>query len=227
MKIGKAFSAKSISAASVAADCVLAAVKLGVGSVTGSHALISDGIHSCADIFSSLVVLFGSILSRGGTKRKIPPEKAESASLFILSFLLGTTGLFIGITGFCEIFGLPESEIHTPPAYALCVSLFALATKEIMFFVTMRTAKRENDDILSANAWHHQSDALSCLGSFGGIFMARLGFPKFDPIASMVICAFIMKTAAGIFSKAVSAASRAERNGGQKPQRVQNKQKQR
>lgn len=221
MRYGKILNARNISAASVAADTVLAAVKLGVGSATGSHALISDGLHSCADIFSSLVVLFGSVLSRRSGKGRISPEKAESASLFILSVLLGTTGLFIGITGLSEIFGFSDCEVRTPPTYALCVSLFALATKELMFFVTMKTAKRENDDILLANAWHHQSDALSCLGSFGGILMARLGFPKFDPIASIVICIFIMKTAVGIFSKAASRTAKSEK---QEAERVQNKQ---
>ena len=54
-----------------------------------------------------------------------------------------------------------------------------------------------------ANAWHHRPDALSSVGSFIGIFGARLGFPLLDPIACIVICFFILKAAIDIFRDAV------------------------
>ena len=54
-----------------------------------------------------------------------------------------------------------------------------------------------------ADAWHHRSDALSSVGSFVGIFGARLGFPVLDPVASVVICVFIVKAAIGIFRSSV------------------------
>jgi cation diffusion facilitator family transporter len=54
-----------------------------------------------------------------------------------------------------------------------------------------------------AEAWHHRSDALSSVGSFVGILGARLGLPLLDPIASAVICLFILKAAADIFRDAV------------------------
>ena len=54
-----------------------------------------------------------------------------------------------------------------------------------------------------ADAWHHRSDALSSIGSFVGIFGARIGYPVLDPVASLVICVFIFKTAVSIFKDAV------------------------
>ena len=54
-----------------------------------------------------------------------------------------------------------------------------------------------------ADAWHHRSDALSSVGSFAGIIGARLGFPFMDPIASVVICIFIVKAAVSIFLDAI------------------------
>ena len=55
-----------------------------------------------------------------------------------------------------------------------------------------------------ADAWHHRSDALSSIGSFAGILGARMGFPVLDPIASLVICLFIVKAAVDVFRDAVS-----------------------
>jgi divalent metal cation (Fe/Co/Zn/Cd) transporter len=41
------------------------------------------------------------------------------------------------------------------------------------------------------------------VGSFVGILGARLGFPILDPIASVVICLFVLKAAYDIFADAV------------------------
>lgn len=54
-----------------------------------------------------------------------------------------------------------------------------------------------------ADAWHHRSDALSSIGSLIGIAGARLGFPALDPLASLVICVFILKASYDIFMSAV------------------------
>ena len=55
-----------------------------------------------------------------------------------------------------------------------------------------------------ADAWHHRSDALSSVGSFVGILGARMGFPMLDPLASVVICLFVVKAAVDIFRDAIS-----------------------
>lgn len=54
-----------------------------------------------------------------------------------------------------------------------------------------------------ADAWHHRSDALSSIGSFIGILGARIGFPVLDPVASIVICLFIIKAAYSIFCDSI------------------------
>ena len=54
-----------------------------------------------------------------------------------------------------------------------------------------------------ADAWHHRSDALSSVGALVGIAGARMGVPLLDPLASVVICAFIAKAAFDIFRDAI------------------------
>ena len=54
-----------------------------------------------------------------------------------------------------------------------------------------------------ADVWHHSSDAFSSIGSFLGVLGARMGFPILDPLASIVICLFILKAAFDIFRDAV------------------------
>ena len=73
-----------------------------------------------------------------------------------------------------------------------------------MYWYTRNAAKKINSGALMADAWHHRSDALSSVGSFVGIFGARMGFPMLDPLASVVICLFVVKAAVDIFRDAIS-----------------------
>lgn len=72
-----------------------------------------------------------------------------------------------------------------------------------MYHYTIRAARKINSISLRADAWHHRSDALSSVGSFAGLIGARLGFPCLDPVASIIICIFILKAAYQIARDAI------------------------
>ena len=90
-----------------------------------------------------------------------------------------------------------------PGLLALIAAVVSIVVKEAMFWYTWLAAKRINSSALKAEAWHHRSDALSSVGSFAGILGARLGFPALDPVASVVICLFILKAAWDILADAL------------------------
>ena len=73
-----------------------------------------------------------------------------------------------------------------------------------MFWYTRAAAKKIDSGALMADAWHHRSDALSSVGSFAGILGARMGYPILDPIASVIICGFILKAAFEIFMDSIN-----------------------
>ena len=72
-----------------------------------------------------------------------------------------------------------------------------------MYWYTRHYAKRLNSSSLMASAWDHRSDALSSVGALIGIAGARLGHPVMEPIASLVICLFILTAAYDIFRDAI------------------------
>ena len=99
-----------------------------------------------------------------------------------------------------SLFTKPEAEARL----ALAAALISIVSKEAMYWYTRSAAKKVESSALMADAWHHRSDALSSIGSFAGILGARLGLPVLDPIASVVICIFILKAAVDIFRDAIS-----------------------
>lgn len=178
---------------SLLCDCSLALLKFIVGLASSSHSLVSDAVHSCADALSCIIVLLGINAGRSGNKAiRCNAEKIELLSLLMLSAILIITGLGIGADGIRIIFKSTEAP-SIPEVSALCVAIFSLAVKESLFIYNIRVANKSKNELIRANAWHHQSDALSCLGSFAGILGARLGYPFLDPMASVAISLLIIK----------------------------------
>ena len=71
-----------------------------------------------------------------------------------------------------------------------------------MYWYTRAYAKRLGSAALMASAWDHRSDALSSVGALIGIAGARMGFAITEPLASLVICVFILKAAYDCFRDA-------------------------
>lgn len=194
-----------VSAVSIAVNLLLSVGKLAAGLIARSGAMISDAAHSASDIFSTIVVIIGVRLSGKAADREHPygHERMECVAAILLAVVLLITGLFIGISGARKILAAQAEALPVPGALALAAAAVSIAVKEAMFWYTRRHARRLGSSALMADAWHHRSDALSSVGALIGIAGARMGLPVLDPLASVVICAFIAKAAFDIFRDAV------------------------
>ena len=95
------------------------------------------------------------------------------------------------------------ATVAAPGTLALAAAVVSILVKEGMYWYTIIAARKINSVSLKAEAWHHRSDAFSSVGSLIGIAGARMGFAVLDPIASIVICIFIIKIAVDIFFETV------------------------
>ena len=197
--------AVKVSLVSIIGNAVLTVFKLLAGILAHSGAMISDAVHSASDIFSSVIVIIGVKLAAKESDKNHPygHERFECVAAIVLAVILLVTGLFIGHTAFEKITA-PTSVASVPGVLALIAAIISIAMKEAMYWYTRFYAKRYDSGALMADAWHHRSDALSSVGALFGIIAARMGFPIFDSIASLVICLFIGKAAYDIFNDAIA-----------------------
>ena len=197
--------AMKVSVVSIAVNILLSAIKLFAGIFAHSGAMISDAVHSASDVFSTFIVIIGISISRKKPDRDHPygHERFECVASIVLAVILAATGLGIGFKGVEKITSADSSTLAVPETAALVTAILSVAVKEIMFHYTKKAAKKINSGALMADAWHHRSDALSSVGAFGGILGAMMGFPVLDPLASVLICVFIVKAAVDIFRDAV------------------------
>lgn len=193
-----------VSGVSIAVNLLLSAVKLAAGLLAHSGAMISDAVHSASDIFSTVIVMIGVRLSMKAPDREHPygHERMECVAAIVLAVVLLITGLFIGYEGARHILGGGEA-LQAPGLLALLAAALSILVKEGMFWYTRHYARALGSPALMADAWHHRSDALSSVGALAGIAGARMGVPLLDPLASVVICAFIAKAAFDIFRDAI------------------------
>ncbi|MBQ1662777.1 MAG: cation transporter [Treponema sp.] len=181
----------------------MAGFKLFAGIIGKSGAMVSDAVHSLSDVFATFVAFLGVLLSKQPEDEEHPygHERLECIASLILGLILAGTGLGIGYSGVHKL--LVREEIEVPTLLPLIAAVISIVVKEAMFWYTMHYAKKMNSSAFKADAWHHRSDALSSVGSFIGIGLAKLGFPIMDPIASLVICLFILKVAFDISKDAL------------------------
>lgn len=197
--------AMQVSSVSIIVNVLLSALKILAGILSNSGAMISDGIHSASDVFSTFIVIIGVKISgrKSDSEHQYGHERMECVASLILAVILFLTGLGIGREGLANIIAGDYGQLAVPGLFALMMAIVSIVVKEWMYWYTRGAAKKIHSGALMADAWHHRSDALSSIGAFAGILGARMGYPVLDSVASLIICLFIAKAAYDIFKDSI------------------------
>lgn len=185
-----------LSLVGILGNVLLAAFKLFAGLFGKSGAMVSDAVHSLSDVFATLIAYIGVLLSKRREDAEHPygHERLECVASLILGLILGGTAVGIGYSGIRAL--LSEQDTPTiPTLLPLAAAIVSIVVKEAMYQYTMHYARKLDSAAFKADAWHHRSDAISSVGSFIGIGLARIGFPFMDPVAGLIICVLILKVA--------------------------------
>lgn len=184
-----------------AVNVMLLAFKFIAGILGHSAAMIADAVHSLSDFITDLIVLIFVYIS-GKPQDKSHDYghgKYETLALTIIGIALLVVAVGIFTNGAQRIaIWYQGEELEAPGMLALWAALVSILLKELTYRYTIRKAERLDSPALEANAWHHRSDALSSIGTavgIGGAVLLGKRWTVLDPIASIVVGAFIVKVA--------------------------------
>lgn len=199
-----------VAALSVASNSLLVAVKLVVGALIGSVAIISEAIHSAMDLLASVIAFFSV------KKSHLPADdghpfgygKFESTSGLVEAMLIFIAA---GWIIFEAVKKLVTGEELAAPAWGVAVMFFSAV---LNYFVSGKLFKvgREADSLaLEADAWHLRTDVYTSLGVmfgllaiwFGHRFWPGVNLGWLDPAAALFIAMFILKAAYDLTMKAL------------------------
>ncbi len=173
-------------------NLLLSALKLVVGVLAESAALVADGIHSLSDLFSDALVWFAARHAGEEPDEEHPygHGRFETAATLALGILLGLVAL--GIV-WDAVERVAEGDYPTPGSLAVWAAAISILAKEALYWYTILVARRVNSRMLAANAWHHRSDAISSVVVLLGILGAMAGWPYLDAVAAVVVGAMVAK----------------------------------
>ena len=188
---------KSVTNLAIATNFALFVIKVLVGFLSGSIALIADGIHSISDMVTDFAVLLGYYF---GSKE--PDQEHPYGHGRIETFSAGFIALILVFVGSAMIYyaaiAIAREKVAGPGIAVLIVALISVVTKELLFRRTKRVAVESHSTALYANAWHHRSDALSSIAVVIGFVSVRWGYAHGDQVAAIAIGLMIILVAVKI-----------------------------
>ena len=183
-------------------NLVLAVVKTVVGLLTGSMALVADGIHSISDMATDAVLLLGVYF---GSKEPDPEHPYGHGRLETFSTLFIGLVLVIVGGGIIQRASTAVVKVHVGQIVAegvgsglIWVVIISIVAKEALYQLTKKVAVGVHSSALYANAWHHRSDAASSVAVLIGFIAMRFGYEHGDQIAAIVVGLMIIFVGAKI-----------------------------
>ena len=184
----------------MAGNALLAAVKVIAGIISGSLAVVADGIDSLSDIITSLITLVAArILSK-------PPDirfpygygKADTIATKGLSFIMLFAGAQMVITTVRKLIQGTTTEL--PAKLAIVVTIISIIGKLLLAWHQKRAGKKTSSSMLKANGRNMQNDVLISVSVLTGLFFTFvLKIPVIDPIAALLVSIWILKVGFQIF----------------------------
>jgi len=196
---------RSVTYLGVIVNIVLAAVKVTVGFLANSIALIADGIHSLSDMATDVVILLGVHFGSKKPDSKHPygHGRIETFAAAIVAIVLIVVG---GFMIYRAAFAIANMHYGTdqPPFIGqavLWVAMISVFSKELIYRITRKVAVKTNSSALYANAWHHRSDALSSIAVVIGFIATRFGYRHGDQVAAIAVGLMIILVGVKIIGK--------------------------
>ena len=190
-----------VTLAGSAGNAILVVLKFVAGVISHSSAMIADAIHSLSDFITDIIVLiFVGISARPQDRsHDYGHGKFETLASMFISLALLAAAIGIIVSGALKFTSwLNGEDLSAPGSLALWVAIMSIIIKELMFQYTARKGKELSSPALTANAWHHRSDALSSIAAaigIGGAVIIGGRWTVLDPLASIVVGAMLVKVA--------------------------------
>lgn len=192
-----------------AGNILLLAFKFVAGMVGHSAAMIADAVHSFSDFITDIIVIFFVRISSKpqDESHDYGHGKYETLATSIIGIALMAVAVGIIVSGATKVASwLRGEELAAPGMLALWAALISIAVKECLYQYTVRRGRSLDSQAVVANAWHHRSDALSSIGTavgIGGAILLGDRWTVLDPLASIVVGAFIVKVAADLLKSSI------------------------
>jgi len=187
---------------SVASNALLIIIKVAIGILSGSVAIISEAIHSAVDLIAAVIALF-AVRASGQQADEGHPYghgKYENISGTVEALLIFVAAVWI-------IYEAVDKLLHPRPVDLVAWGagvMFLSALVNVLIGRRMSKVAKQTDSVaLRADAWHHWTDVYTSAGVMLGllvIWIVGLVSPGvdlrwLDSVVAIVVALLILKAA--------------------------------
>ncbi len=185
---------------SIAGNATLSVLKIVVGLLAGSLAVVADGIDSASDIITSLVTLYTAHIVGRPPDKKYPYGymKADTIATKVLAFIIFFAGAQLALSSVEKLFD-PEPPVM-PDHVAIYIIILSIIGKYLLSVYLKKVGKEVDSAMLIANSRNMQNDVIISLSVLIGlVFVFVLQMPVIDVITALLVSVYIMYVAFRIF----------------------------
>ncbi|WP_454902832.1 cation diffusion facilitator family transporter [Variovorax gossypii] len=200
----------------IGANVAIAITKFVVAGITGSSAMLSEGIHSAVDTFNGVLLLVGLRLSKRPATQEHPFGHGKELYFWSLIVAVLIFGLGGGVSFFEGVQHIRHPEPMRDPTWNYVVLAAAALFEGTSFFIALKEfraqargqpfwqALERSKDPTTYTVLAEDSAALAGLAvaALGIYFSHSLGMPELDGAASVVIGLLLAGVAVFLVSQA-------------------------
>ncbi|MDK1374922.1 MULTISPECIES: cation diffusion facilitator family transporter [unclassified Sinorhizobium] len=171
--------------------------------VTGSVALLSDGLESIVNVIAAVIayVVIGYAAKPADATHPFGHHKAEYFSAVIEGVLIVVAALLIIWEAVPEMMA---PELLSAPALGLAITFVASGINAIWAYVLIRAGTRHRSPALSADGHHLLSDVITSTGVLVGLLLAiATGYAILDPLLAVIVAGNILFQGWKVISRSV------------------------
>ena len=172
-------------------NLAVAVAKIGFGYASGAISILSDGFHSLTDGASNVVGLVGIRAARRPPDEDHPygHRKYETVAAAAVTVFLLLVMLEVLRNAFNHLTGRTAPHDISPLSFVVMIVTIGINLWVVRY--ETREAQRLGSEILLADALQTRGDVWSSLTVIAALAGARSGIPILDPLAALVVAAFI------------------------------------
>lgn len=184
----------------ILANLFLFLLKIIVGLLSKSQAMIADSFNSIGDVIASFMTFIGNKIASvsDDEDHNFGHGKAE----YIFSMFISISILVIGIKLLYDaIISLILNNKVYFSIYLVLVCLFTITIKLILYFYTKRLYNKEKNILLKSSMLDHRNDVFLTSGVLLSVLFSKLGIYFVDGLVGIIISIWFLLSGIKLFKE--------------------------
>lgn len=192
--------AKIASILGIIGNIFLFIIKIIVGIISSSQAMIADAMNSASDILSSIMTYIGNTVSskEADDDHNLGHGKAE----YIYSMLISITMIILGLTiSYDSVLSIFTKDEYNFTIWLVIVCIITIIVKMSLYLYTNKIGKKYNNLLVEANSKDHRNDCLITFFNLIAAILSLLHIKYVDGLVGIGISLWIIYTGFRIFKE--------------------------